>query len=558
MGVDQIAHHQRLSLGDVCHRLIGADPGVRKLPEFDLLSVSKLEIHRLIKNLIDMPKLRIGLLRKHPGPDEVSLFIGLHPGEASHRSPGSDHPGTLLLKNGDATKLVRIGMGDDRIGDGMRGPGMNELDGLPGAFWSELRIKSDHFGTVIVKYGMGIKARGWRLIDVNPADRLAHLGRAGPGGAGIARRRPGGTGTAAAPEGGTQSDQAQKGGRDLGDLAWIQDFQVRFHWICLPGLGLFSFCFWTASEFNGLRNAVLPAFGHGSFDFWPNRPGLGRVKLEEMKQGQDLAARFPGLHIIHQKIRGKEVAAHVHPKEHELFLPFHGEIQIGLGATGELKASPGKLIYLPPEVPHSFRSSVSGEGERLICIIEEGLWKKAQGVKSGPASLPASQLLKEILFYLLVNPRTRAAHSLSLTLVETLGEMLEEPWLDPRGDTMAGLLREGTISGTPFAHLARGSTDSRLKSALRKIENEFDQELSMQELARESGLSVRSLNRLFLSELRLTPKQLVTLYRVERARKLLAHPKATVTDVALAVGYQSLSQFISVFRRVTGQLPSEI
>lgn len=31
----------------------------------------------------------------------------------------------------------------------------------------------------------------------------------------------------------------------------------------------------------------------------------------------------------------------------------------------------------------------------------------------------------------------------------------------------------------------------------------------------------------------------------------------SVTDVAYEVGYQSLSQFIATFRKITGRLPSE-
>jgi AraC-like DNA-binding protein len=55
----------------------------------------------------------------------------------------------------------------------------------------------------------------------------------------------------------------------------------------------------------------------------------------------------------------------------------------------------------------------------------------------------------------------------------------------------------------------------------------------------------------------MTPKQAVTLCRVREAQRLLKLGRATVTDVAFEVGYASVSQFITTFRRVTGRLPSE-
>jgi transcriptional regulator GlxA family with amidase domain len=90
------------------------------------------------------------------------------------------------------------------------------------------------------------------------------------------------------------------------------------------------------------------------------------------------------------------------------------------------------------------------------------------------------------------------------------------------------------------------------------LEENFHRSFSIEEIARKSGLSTRSFNRLFLTELAVTPKQAMTLYRVERAKQLLRQGKGSVTDIAFEVGYQSVSQFIATFRRHTGQLPSSL
>ena len=79
----------------------------------------------------------------------------------------------------------------------------------------------------------------------------------------------------------------------------------------------------------------------------------------------------------------------------------------------------------------------------------------------------------------------------------------------------------------------------------------------MEAAAREAGLSLRSMNRLFAKEVGLSPRQALAICRTERAKELLASGRVSVTEAAFEVGYRSLSQFISVFRRLTGQLPSE-
>lgn len=70
------------------------------------------------------------------------------------------------------------------------------------------------------------------------------------------------------------------------------------------------------------------------------------------------------------------------------------------------------------------------------------------------------------------------------------------------------------------AHLEGRTEDTRLKKALVLVREKFNQPLSMDSLAKAAGLSTRSLNRIFLDEIGLTPKQAVTLYRIEQAKVL--------------------------------------
>jgi AraC family transcriptional regulator len=81
--------------------------------------------------------------------------------------------------------------------------------------------------------------------------------------------------------------------------------------------------------------------------------------------------------------------------------------------------------------------------------------------------------------------------------------------------------------------------------------------MSLPEIAQQSGLSARNLNRLFLQEVGITPKDYLILRRVEKAKQLLRETKLTVTDISLEVGYNSLSKFIDTFKKNEGILPSD-
>jgi AraC-like DNA-binding protein len=158
-------------------------------------------------------------------------------------------------------------------------------------------------------------------------------------------------------------------------------------------------------------------------------------------------------------------------------------------------------------------------------------------------TLPLSQLIKEILFYLLLHPKTSNSKSLVSVLIETLSEGLEAQGVQ-------------SISGTD--HLIGKIDDERIRKVVSYIADNLSERISTNDLVSRSGMSSRNLNRLMLKEVGLTPRQFLIFARIEKAQELLQKPGSSVTEVAFEVGYGSLSQFIAAFRSQTGQLPSEV
>ncbi len=209
--------------------------------------------------------------------------------------------------------------------------------------------------------------------------------------------------------------------------------------------------------------------------------------------------------------------------------------------SGSLVGGPGKMIYLPPKTALAFQAS-EAVGERLVCMIDHSRWRAITRSKAGPTLCPAHQLCKEILFYLLLNPKTKGARSLLSTFIQVLAESLESA-------QQASLLK--------VTHLEGKVRDDRVRKALLIFQRDHPTRVRMTAVAQEAGLSLRNLNRLFLEQVGLSPKQVITHYRITTARDLLL-AGSSVTEAALATGYESLGQFITMFRRLTGQLPSQV
>ncbi|MEO5667778.1 MAG: helix-turn-helix domain-containing protein [Bdellovibrionota bacterium] len=260
-----------------------------------------------------------------------------------------------------------------------------------------------------------------------------------------------------------------------------------------------------------------------------------------MRPGRDIAVEFNGLFVVHHNKPGSKVDRHSH-KEHHLILPLRGESRIEIGAE-VWTFGPGKMLYIPSNTEHEFLATNQKEGERLIALLNDSLWKKVEGSKSLPQLLPAQQLCKELLFQLVIDPENRAAKEIVLCFASVLASTIKQ----------TGELG----SSVETMQLLSKASDPRIEKVASAMRERYKESLKISELAKVSGLSERNLNRLFMQELGLSPKQALTRLRLEKARELLKTRNMSVTDTCFEVGYGSLSRFIQGYRTAFGKLPSE-
>jgi len=101
-----------------------------------------------------------------------------------------------------------------------------------------------------------------------------------------------------------------------------------------------------------------------------------------------------------------------------------------------------------------------------------------------------------------------------------------------------------------------GVADEKLLGVLRAMERSIETPQPRAALAREAGISLRQLERLFQHHIGHGIHRHYRWLRLERARQLLRETSLPVLDVALATGFASSSQFARAYSRAFGEPPS--
>src|ERR1700730_458974 len=88
------------------------------------------------------------------------------------------------------------------------------------------------------------------------------------------------------------------------------------------------------------------------------------------------------------------------------------------------------------------------------------------------------------------------------------------------------------------------------------IHERSDEELSLTKVAKFVNISPNHLSDKFKEVTGLNFVDCIARTRTERARELLQNSNLRISEIAFAVGFQSLSQFNRVFKKLSGKSPS--
>ena len=115
--------------------------------------------------------------------------------------------------------------------------------------------------------------------------------------------------------------------------------------------------------------------------------------------------------------------------------------------------------------------------------------------------------------------------------------------------------RDRAVLDTPSSRF--GQKAEQLKPALEYIETHYGQGITLEELARLTGMSPKYFCRFFKTIVHRSPIDYVNYYRVECASHFLTSGDMTVAEIAQHCGYNDSSFFIKQFRKYKGTTPKK-
>jgi AraC-like DNA-binding protein len=108
-----------------------------------------------------------------------------------------------------------------------------------------------------------------------------------------------------------------------------------------------------------------------------------------------------------------------------------------------------------------------------------------------------------------------------------------------------------------FSHNGHRAEPRDIWKARRFIEEHLSEHISLGKVANAAGINATHLSEKFRQVTGIKFVDYVAFARFEKARKLLEEADDRVSEIAFAVGFQSLSQFNRVFKKLSGKSPSE-
>jgi AraC-like DNA-binding protein len=110
--------------------------------------------------------------------------------------------------------------------------------------------------------------------------------------------------------------------------------------------------------------------------------------------------------------------------------------------------------------------------------------------------------------------------------------------------------------GNALALEKKDGESETIRRAKAFIVENTEESLPIAEVAHVVNMSAHYFSEKFKQSTGLTFTEYVGRVRIEKARNLLQNPNMSVSEIAYAVGFQSLSQFNRLFRKYVGQAPT--
>lgn len=263
---------------------------------------------------------------------------------------------------------------------------------------------------------------------------------------------------------------------------------------------------------------------------------LSFIKFGQMKVLRQLAKivdQNPESILVVRQQTEQRLPAHEHDKAQLLLVL--GGIAYLQTSTKDFYIPSNHYIWIPGHYPHNLM--FNRQDLQIINIYfpaeRENSFYNELGI------YPVSNLLSEMLSF----------------SEKWQGDYFEGSWEYEFLSTLRNLLSREHLR--KFSIQLPTTDDQRLNTILDHLRARLNEALTLEDIARQFSISVRSLTRLFQSRLRISFIQYVKMLRIIRAMELIKDSRLNMTEIAYEVGYSNISAFSNNFQQLTNMRPTE-
>ncbi len=242
---------------------------------------------------------------------------------------------------------------------------------------------------------------------------------------------------------------------------------------------------------------------------------------------------------------------HFHPEFELTFIEApQGTRRVG-NHVGQFEGS--DLVFIGSNIPHlNFDYGIKTEYQKVVLQIKEDFFKN--DFVTTPELASIYQLFENSKKVICFNGSTK----------ELVGKRLKEIHHLPNFEQFIEVLSLFHMLATsnektflhehPFDDFYNNKEQNRLKIVYAFIEKNFQRNITIEEMGHLTHLSKAAFCRYFKKMTQLTFIDFLNQYRIEQAKRLLKEDK-NVTETCFECGFESLSYFNRIFKKVVGQNP---
>ena len=244
------------------------------------------------------------------------------------------------------------------------------------------------------------------------------------------------------------------------------------------------------------------------------------------------------------------MATHAHREGHLTF--FIQGVPSGMTVRDRPFAlDPSSAVAVNPWEPHDFRAGDREAGSLFLVLYIKPIWfletaRDAQsGLRFGRNPIDMTDQIKRsvgmVVSLLLEGDETDLFDGY---LYELTQECFDQSWQwTPDGATKIAYV-------SPF-------TDFRVRKSMRLMSERLGEDLELDNVARDAGLSRPHFYKLFRKQTGLTPNLFLNTLRMERAIDSLTGTGRSVTDIGFDLGFSSQASFTRFFTANVGIAPTD-